>query len=193
MRLTVELVSLFMALAPLPAAFAQSPTAALLGRIQDATGSIVPGVSITVKNLSANQLRNAVSGEDGEPVIPDLALGQYQVITEKPGFERLIETGLELQVDQTARLDLKLNLGSVMQAVEAQAEVPLLNTENAGKGDVVVTQEIIEAPLEGRDFTDLAFLIPGVARQAQGGQGSAMAICRPPVTRPNTGGWPAGS
>jgi uncharacterized surface anchored protein len=86
MRLTVELVSLFMALAPLPAAFAQSPTAALLGRIQDATGSIVPGVSITVKNLSANQLRKAVSGEDGGFTIPDLAPGQYQVIAEKPGF-----------------------------------------------------------------------------------------------------------
>ncbi len=95
---------------------------------------------------------------------------------EKSGFSTQRETGIELQVDQTARLDLVLRLGSVSESVVVSADVPLLNTESGTRGDVIVTEEIVEMPLDGRSVTDLAFLVPGVTPSAQGGIGSGFNI-----------------
>src|SRR5262249_24033292 len=81
------------------------------------------------------------------------------------------------QVDQVLRANIQLTVGSVNESVSVTAEVTPLNTENGAiKGDVIVQQEINDLPLDGRDFTDLAFMVPGVMPMAQGGQGSGMNI-----------------
>ncbi|MFB3827911.1 MAG: carboxypeptidase regulatory-like domain-containing protein, partial [Bryobacteraceae bacterium] len=154
----------------------QAPASTVVGQVRDASGASVAGAALALKHVDTNETRRAVTGSDGEFTIPDLAPGAYELTAEKEGFERLHQTGLVLAVDQIARLDLALKVGSVTQTVEVTAETPLLNTENASKGDVIVTEEIAEMPLEGRDFQDLAFLVPGVARKPQGGSGSNMAI-----------------
>ena len=92
------------------------------------------------------------------------------------GFRTLRQTGLELQLDQNVRVEFRLELGSLSQTVDVVAAAPLVNTENSAKGDVVVRQELIEMPLNGRDFTDLAMLTAGVAPNAEDGRGSSMAI-----------------
>jgi hypothetical protein len=94
------------------------------------------------------------------------------------GFRTSRQIGLELQVDQEARLEFHLQLGSRSEIVEVTASVPLINTENGAKGDVVVADEIVEMPLNGRNFDNLAVLIPGVLPNSQGGEGggSGMAI-----------------
>src|ERR1700730_15308442 len=91
---------------------AQTPTATLVGRIVDATGSVVPGASIQVREAETNQVRTAVSQTDGGYTISNLPPGSYDVTIDKAGFRRLVENRLELRVDQTARLDARLEIGS---------------------------------------------------------------------------------
>ena len=156
--------------------FAQSPTATLVGRIQDPSGASVPGARVDVTNSNTAELRSASSNADGEFAIPNLRPGSYDVAVEAAGFRAKRETGLTLQVDQTARLDVQLSVGSQADSIEVKADMPLLNTENASKGDVVVNEEITEMPLAGRSFGDLALLVPGVAPTAEGGHGSPFAV-----------------
>ncbi len=155
---------------------AQTPSATIVGSIKDATGSVVPQAAIQVRNTATNEVRRASSAETGEFAVTNLAPGSYEVSVERSGFRRLQRSGIELQVAQVVRLDLAIELGEVTQTVEVSAHAPLLNTENAAKGEVITSREIAEMPLEGRDHSDLAYLVPGVARRAESGQGSTFAV-----------------
>ena len=106
----------------------------------------------------------------------NLTPGIYEVIVEKEGFRRTQQKALELQVGQTARLDVRLEVGAVAETVEVTAAAPVLNTESAVKGDVVVKQEIVEMPLNGRSISDLAYMVPEVADASDANSGSGMAI-----------------
>lgn len=158
------------------AAWGQAPTATVVGRIEDASKASLPEVKVQIRNKNTGESREILTATDGEFAATNLAPGLYELFAEKPGFKKVHETEFELQVDQTARFDLRMMVGDVSESVEVRDEVPLLNTENATRGEVIVTQEIIEMPLEGRDFNDLTFMVPGVARRAQGGSGSALNI-----------------
>jgi len=166
------LVSLFFA----PLLVAQTPTATLVGRIVDASGSVVPGAAIEVREVDTNQIRTALSQADGGYTISNLAPGIYDVSIDKSGFRRLVENRLELRVDQTARLDARLEVGATGQSIIVTASVPLLNTENASRGDVIVNHEITEMPLNGRDFNDLALLVAGVGPSEPSAKGGPMSI-----------------
>src|SRR5260370_42503581 len=155
---------------------AQDPAATLGGTVVDASCGLVPRAKVEIRNAATNQVSRVESDAKGEFTAPNLAPGVYEVIVSKDGFRTLRETNLELQLEQQARMEFRLELGKVSQTVVVQALVSLLNTENAVKGDVVESRQMVEVPLNGRDFTDLALLTPGVATNAQGGAGSAMAI-----------------
>src|SRR5258708_3939564 len=155
---------------------AQDPSATLMGSVVDASGALVAGAKVEIRNTATNEIRKTESDDKGEFTALNLAPGLYEVSIFKSGFRTLHEANLELQVEQQARVEFHLELGSMMQTVEVQAVAPLINTENAVKGEVVVSRQMVEIPLNGRDFTDLALLTPGVLPNAQGGAGSAMAI-----------------
>jgi hypothetical protein len=155
---------------------AQTPSATLLGRIEDSTGAALQGTRITLRHLGTNATREAAADELGDYTVAGLAPGSYELLAEAPGFKKLREASVELLVDQTFRLDLKMTVGDVTESVEVTAEAPLLNTENTTRGEVIASTEISEMPLEGRDFNDLSFLVPGVSRRAQGGQGSSLSV-----------------
>jgi hypothetical protein len=167
-------VTLFF-LACIPA-LAQSPTGNIVGRVQDQTGALVPEAIIVLRHVETGETRQVKSDAAGEYAVANLAPGEYRLMVEKEGFRRLDERGITLEVDQTARLDFELQVGSVAEVVEVEASVPLLNTESAMKGDVVVSQEMVDIPLDGRDFADLAYLVPGVGQKAQGANGSNFAV-----------------
>jgi len=155
---------------------AQTPTATVVGRIVDSSNAAIAGAAVRVRNVNTNEIRTAQSQFDGEYTVSSLSPGVYEVTIEKAGFKQLRESSLELQVDQTARLDARLEVGVVTQSVEVTADVPLLNTETATRGDVIAPNEILEMPLNGRDFNDLAFMVPGVQPAEQGGKGSPYVI-----------------
>ena len=155
---------------------AQSPTAGAVGIIRDSSGAVVPDATVKVRNMDTNILRKGVSGQDGGFSVPNLTPGRYEVTVEKKGFQVLRQTDLELQVNQTARLELQLKVGPVSEVVEVKAQVPLLNTENSARGDVIVTDELLQMPLDGRSFQDLAFLVPNVLPEVETDNGGTMAI-----------------
>ncbi|MGI8741539.1 MAG: carboxypeptidase regulatory-like domain-containing protein [Bryobacteraceae bacterium] len=155
---------------------AQSPTATLVGTVEDTTGARIGDADIQVRNIDMGDARTASSKADGQFTIPNLAPGKYEVTIAKPGFRTMRQTGLELQVDEAARLDAKLQVGPLTESVEVRADVPLVNTENATRGDVITSHELTEMPLDGPDFTDLAFLVVGVQHAEQGQKGAGFSI-----------------
>lgn len=158
------------------ALLAQGPGATIVGIVQDASGAPVPQATVAIRNTGTNDTRSAGTDQEGEFTVPNLPPGNYEIVVTRDGFRTLRQTAIELQVDQTARFEFSLQIGAVTESIQITAAAPLLNTENAVKGDVMVTEEIVEMPLNGRDFTDLALLVPGVMPRAQGGQGSAFNI-----------------
>jgi hypothetical protein len=169
-----KFVAAFLVFAGLAAA--QTPTATLVGRVVDATRAGVTGADIRVRNVETNEVRSAQTQLDGEYTVPSLSPGAYEVTIEKPGFKLLHESNLVLQIDQTARLDAQLEIGAVAQSVQVQAEVPLVNTETATRGDVIAPNEITEMPLNGRDFNDLALMVAGVQPAEQSAKGSPYVV-----------------
>src|SRR6266849_5977157 len=155
---------------------AQTPSATLVGRVTDASRASVVEASIRVRDAGTNEIRTARTSAEGEYTVSSLAPGTYEVTVEKPGFKMTSETALELAVGQTARLDVVLQIGAVTESVEVQATVPLLNTETSSRGDVIAPREITEMPLNGRDFNDLAFMVPGVQTAEEGSKGSPYVI-----------------
>lgn len=158
------------------AAFAQAPTATLVGRIVDASHAAVPGVAIKVRAVDTNMIRTAQTTGEGEYTVSALVPGFYEVSFDKAGFKSVTEKKLELQADQTARLDLELAVGAVTEKIEVAAIVPLMNTETSSRGDVVTPLEIAETPLNGRNFNDLAFTVAGVQPAESGAKGSPYVV-----------------
>src|SRR5579872_66609 len=134
-RLTAVLCPLLFA----ALAWAQTPTATLVGTVQDPSGGMIPGVTVVARNLDTNLRWTGVSAAAGEFTIPNLPPGKYVVTAEKEGFRKLEETGIVLEIDQTARLALTLQVGAVTQSVEVAADIPVLNTASAATGDVIVS------------------------------------------------------
>src|SRR5579871_3133412 len=127
--------------------FAQTPTASVLGTVQDSTGGLIAGATVKIRNSGSGEMREILSDGRGEFTAAQLTPGRYDIFIEKSGFRGLRETGIELQVDQSARLRFQLEIGSVSESVNVTADAPLINTENATKGEVITSLEMTEMPL----------------------------------------------
>ena len=148
------------------AAFAQ--TAQLGGRITDASGAVVAGTEVTVRNISTGAERRTQTNEIGLYTVPLLPPGNYEVQVKHAGFKNIVRDGVQLDVDQRATVDFALELGAVTDRVEVSASVSRLNTVEASLGQVVDNQRIVDMPLNGRNYLDLA-LMSGGAVQADPG------------------------
>ena len=150
----------------------QSDLASITGVVTDPAQAVMPAVTIAIRNVDTNIVRTMQTNADGYFTVTNLPPGSYELIAEKPGFRTYRETGILLEVGQTLRTDVQLSVGSTSDSIRVTAEIAPLNTENgAVKGDVILLAEMQDIPLNGRDFTDLALLVPGVAPNAQGGAG----------------------
>jgi len=143
-------------------AFAQTSTSTLTGTVQDATGALLPNVAVTVTNTDRNTTQSTVTNEAGAYVLPALNPGNYSVAVELAGFRRMVRDGIVLQVNQVARIDFRLEVGAIEQAVVVTEAAPLLETETSSRGSVIDHKKIVELPLNGRDYNHLALLSPGV-------------------------------
>jgi Carboxypeptidase regulatory-like domain len=147
---------------------AQTPTATISGQVRDASGAAIPGVRVSAKNVETNLEREAVTGDNGDYTIPLLKIGSYQVSVEKQGFKKTVQTGVVLQVDQKARLDFTLQVGQVSESVEVTAATSLMQTDSASVGTVIANKQVVELPLNSREFYGLALTAPRVLPPAQG-------------------------
>lgn len=140
---------------------AQSTTGTVLGSVKDQSGAVLPGVEITVLNLSTNQSRTTVTNERGDYTVPQVPIGVYSVAATLPGFKTEVRQRIEIQVDQRARIDFTLEVGQVTEKVMVTEEAPLVQATSASLGSVVDNQKIQQLPLNSRDFEKLALLVPG--------------------------------
>lgn len=134
----------------------------ITGVVSDSSGSVIAGATVTATNPQTNVARTATSNEAGNYSFPSLPPGLYEVRAEQQGFQVEVHSGVELQVQQTARIDFRLNPGAVTERVEVTGGAPLLETENATVGTVIENKRIVDMPLNGRSFISLISLSPNV-------------------------------
>ena len=150
------------------AGMAQLTTGGIVGTVSDATGSRVPGVTVTATEVTTATATTVTSDAAGEYSITPLKIGQYTVTFEKAGFQRVMQTNVTLDIGQVLRVDSALKVGAVSQTVEVDAAPPLLETETSSLGTIETEQRIVELPLNGRNFFKLAYLGPGANAGASG-------------------------
>ena len=137
--------------------------AGISGVIHDSSGAVIPGVMVTVTNPATNFVRSAISNEAGVYNFPVLQPGRYNIKVELPGFRSITQNDVELQVQQSARIDFTLQVGEVSQTVQVEGTAAIIATENATVGTVIENRRIIEMPLNGRNFLQLTSLSPNVS------------------------------
>ena len=153
----------------------------ITGEVKDPSGAVMANAAVTATNTSTNVARSTLTNDSGIYSFPNLIPGVYQVKVTATGFSPITKTNIELQVQQTARVDFTLALGQSAQTVEVSATGALLATENATVGTVIEEKRIVDLPLNGRNFFSLVALSPGVtvgftpAAQAANRQGGSRA------------------
>src|SRR5204862_1942464 len=138
-------------------------TAQISGTVKDQTGAVLPGVEVTATQTDTGIARTTVTNETGSYVLPNLALGPYRLEAALPGFRTFAQTGIVLQVNSNPVINPVLEVGQVSEQVEVQANATLVETRNAGVGQVVENARILELPLNGRQVVELIALA-GAAR-----------------------------
>ncbi len=158
---------------------AQISSAELSGNVLDASGAALPNATVTATNIATTISHNTVSGKGGDYVITDLPPGDYTLTVEAAGFRKLVQTGIDLQVNQQARVDLTLQVGQTAETVSVTGHPPLLDSESSSVGTVINRQLVNELPLNGRNFVQLATLSPGVNGVGASASGTIMGGTRP--------------
>lgn len=147
-------------------AFAQS--AELNGRITDSSGSVLPGVKLAVTNSATEAVRDASTNDLGYYTVLRLQPGAYSLKAEKQGFRGIVETSINLEVDQRATVEFTMVVGDLAQEVSVKAIAPLLDTVEPSIGQVIDNRQIVSLPLNGRDYAQLALLSSGTTNPIAG-------------------------
>jgi len=159
------------------AAVAQQATALLTGSVKDASGAVVVGAKVTLKNANTNVARTQTTGKDGDYVFNQVPIGTYEVTVEQTGFDKYVRRGITLEINQNARLDVALQVGTTSQVVEVTGDVAQIDTVSATLGKVETTQRILELPLVERDTMQLGLLQAGVfAPDQDDGSGNPFSV-----------------
>jgi hypothetical protein len=153
---------LFLCFSCLPSFAAAQATGAITGIATDASGAVLPGVTIDVTSRDTSQVRTAVTGADGFYTIPLVNPGLYQIKATLSGFRTTVRDAITVVVNETVRGDMVLQVGQVEEQVTVLGQSPLVETTNATLGVVIDRQKVVDLPLNGRNFAQLGTLIPGV-------------------------------
>lgn len=139
---------------------AQGVLAEIRGAVTDASGSVIPHATVMVLDTAKGWKRIGVTDAHGEFDVPELVADSYELSVESQGFQKSVRRGILLQTGQQARINVVLQLGSVDQTVTVTGDASQVQTENATLGAVVDDRKIAELPLNGRQFWQLAQLVP---------------------------------
>jgi hypothetical protein len=136
-------------------------TANIVGTVTDTSGAVIPGARIIVSNPDKGFTRNLTSNSSGEYTVARIPIGNYVLTAEAKGFQKLVHSGITLEVGQTLRVDLQLPVGQVTQQVTVSGNVSKVETESAAISDVVTSKQITDLNLNGLNFNSLWTLGPG--------------------------------
>ena len=156
-----KVMGILLVLALASAALAQTTTGAITGTVTDPSGAMIPNVKITATNIATNVSNTTQTNESGIYNFPFLALGDYTVTAEAQGFKKTVLGPFRLEVNQTARVDPRLEIGAASESVEVKAIAPVLQTESTQTGEVLSSTKLTEIPLNGRNFANLSLMVPG--------------------------------
>lgn len=146
------------------ALFAQFETAEVEGTVHDPEGSSVPGVSVTLKNDATGVEKKTTSDQSGVYDFFDVSVGHYTLTAELSGFQTFKAIGIVVNVGARQRVDVTMQVGAVNQTVNVEGAAEVLETDSSEHGQVITTQQIVELPLNGRNYSDLALLSTNVHR-----------------------------
>jgi hypothetical protein len=146
--------------APLSAA-AQQGTAEIRGRVADAQGAVLPGVTVTVRNQATGMYRETTVNEDGSYFVSGIVPGPYEVTAALQGF-KTVKQAVQLEVGKTASLDLTLDVGSVEEVVNVSAEAPIVDVSSKEVGGNITARELTDLPSVNRNFIGFIGLLPGI-------------------------------
>ena len=141
--------------------WAQYTTARLSGIVSDPSGAVVAGAAIKVQDVGTGYSQTANSTSAGQYLFPSLPVGTYQITVSMAGYNRYVQKGIVLSVNQAASQDVQLQVGMVEQQVVVNANSSLVTTDSATVGQLIDEKEIEELPLNGRYVQELVFLAPG--------------------------------
>jgi hypothetical protein len=141
-------------------------TASLTGTVRDTTGAAVAGAKVDVKNAATGSVRNLSSNSAGEYVVAGLPPGAYDLTVTAPGFRKYHAENITLRVAQDARVDVGLQVGNIQEEITVHGEgLATVNTQSSELGGTITGTELINLQLNGRNFTQLITLVPGVSNQ----------------------------
>ena len=152
-------------LLPVPAS-AQFDTSTVLGAVHDSSGAVVPGATVTLKNTATGITAMAITDADGSYQFLNVRIGTYSVRAELQGFSAAEAKDFSVAVNARQRVDLTLTVGNVGETVEVTGAAKLLETDSSDRGQIIAKEQIVNLPLNGRAYADLALLSPGVRRSA---------------------------
>src|SRR5260370_9717507 len=157
------------------AVMAQSDTARLQGTVTDPQGGAVNGATVTVTSTETARVTTATTNDLGYYTVSALPPGYYRVEVKHKDF-KTISRVLELQIAQVGAADFQLQLDAASEPITLEAGSPVINTQHSSISDVVDHRQISELPLNGRNFTQLATLVPGASRGIPTGANSATGV-----------------
>src|SRR2546430_6521876 len=168
-RFWTLVVSLSLVFLSCPFVQGQSTYGSIAGSVTDPSGAAIPDAQVTLTNLGTAEKRTQPTGADGLYSFVNLLPGNYRIEVEKQGFKRITREPVVVQVQQSTKIDVALQVGQVSETVEVISETPLLQSETSSLGQVVEQRKANELPLNGRNIYNLITLSPGAV--AQGGSG----------------------
>jgi hypothetical protein len=162
------LIALLAALAMTPARGVAQATGQVSGVVSESSGRVIQGATVELTNTSTSQGRSTTSNGEGAYEFPLANPGVYQVKVTMTGFRTSVTNDVEVLVNGTTKIDVKLTVGGASEQVSVTGAVPLVETGNATLGSVVEQQSIVDLPLNGRNFAQLGTLMPGVVAAPTG-------------------------
>ena len=173
MRLRLSLPAVVFSILLLATAALSQTSASMVGSVKDATGAVISGAQITVTNTERGISRTTVSNSDGEWAVAALPPGKYDLSVTAAGFKGYQAKGVVLDVAQKARVDVAMQVGATTTEVTVEgAAVAQVETQSSELGGVVSGKEISQLQLNGRNFTQLVTLVPGVSNQTGQDEGA---------------------
>jgi hypothetical protein len=186
MRLAVFLCGLLVLTAPVSA---QINTGEISGIVRDVQGGALPGARIVAEHVDSGVRIESISDAGGRYHLVSLRVGMHVISVELDGFRRVVRSGVVVQLGQSLGLDFTLDVGGLVEEVRVTANVPLLQTASAEISDVIENQQVVQLPLNGRNFLTLAQLSDAVVIPPGGTRGEALQQAGP---LPNVGGQRSG-
>jgi hypothetical protein len=163
MRKLQGLLAAAILLASSTAALAQRTTATVRGTARDATQAVLPGVTITVTNEDTGVVREVTTNSEGIYVVPELLVGRYKIDAQLQGFKRASRTGIMLRVADEFAVDFELSAGDINETINVEASSTPVKVLGGDVSGVITGEQVRELPLNGRNFLQLATLMPGVS------------------------------